>query len=249
MLDFKDNFSLQSDIYSRYRPSYPDELFTYLASLTPGHKLAWDCGTGNGQAASSLVNYYDEVIATEPSEAQIRNAIPHPRIQYKVEVAERSSLRERSADLVTIANAMHWFKLDEFYTEVRRVLKPGGVIAAWCYQVPSVNNEVDKILMDYHDVTLGSFWKEPNRLVDLEYTTIPFPFQDVKDNVFYTTRMFTLEDLIIYLNTWSATQRFIGDRGTNPTEALVQPLAEVWENAEEQRKVTWKLIMKTGVVN
>lgn len=245
---FKDNFSKQSDIYVKYRPHYPAGLYSYLSSLSQEHQLAWDCGTGNGQAAIGLAEFYKTVIATDPSEQQIKNALPNARVEYRVEKAENTSLESRSIDLVTIANALHWFDFEVFYAEVKRVLKPNGLIAAWAYTIPSVSPEVDRLLRHYHDHILGDYWLPENRLVEKEYKTIPFPFQEVLSPGFFSERMMTLEDLTGYLNTWSATQRFINEHKFNPAEQLRKELISVWGEKGSEKKLTWKLTLKVGKI-
>ena len=245
MLNFKDNFSVQSDIYVKYRPHYPAELFLWLSSLTPKHNLVWDCGTGNGQAAIYLAEYYDKVIATDPSEKQISNAIPHAKVTYKVEKAENNSLGTHAADLITVANALHWFDFDNFYHEVKRVLIPGGIFAAWAYGLPVITPEIDAVVRKLHDETLGPFWLAENRLVEKEYTTVPFPFELLDAPEFFYEKKFTLKDYIGALNTWSATQRFIQQKGYNPVDEVYDTLKNIW--ADEQL-VRWKLILKVGKV-
>lgn len=245
---FKDSFSTQSDIYLKHRPNYPDSLYAYLSSLVPRHELVWDCGTGNGQAAIGLADFFEQVIATEPSSNQLGQAVPHAKVAYRNEAAEQSSLSSHSADLVTVANAMHWFKLEEFYKEVRRVVKPGGVLAAWCYGMPEVTTLIDEVVRHLHDDVLGSYWQYENRLVELEYRTIPFPFEELECPRFYSEKTVTFEDLLGYLNTWSATQRYIADRGDNPVSALQREMQQAWGAAEE-RTVRWKLTLKVGRVS
>ena len=245
MTPFKDNFSKQAGIYAQYRPHYPKELYAFLSSITKERHLAWDCGTGNGQAAIGLAAFYDHIIATDPSEQQISNCIPNDKITYRVEKAENNSIESESVDLLTIANALHWFDHDVFYKEANRVLKPGGIIAAWTYGVPKVNTEVDKIVMAYHDNTLNDFWYAESRLVDNEYRGIPFPFQQLETPGFITERNMNLDEFIGYLNTWSATQRFIDTHHFNPTDNLKNVLAGVWKDNAE-KKLTWKLVLKVG---
>lgn len=245
---FKDNFSRQAAIYARFRPHYPHALFAFLASLTPLHELAWDCGTGNGQAAIALAGYYGQVFATDPSIEQLRHATTHERVEYRAEIGEHSSLSSATADLITVANAMHWFNLDNFYAEVRRVLKPGGILAAWCYGVPAICPEVDAVIGLFHDDVLGEFWVPENRMVEQGYRELPFPFEEVAAPVFYSTRQFTLDDVIAYLDTWSATQKYMAAYGTSPTAPLYGQLLQYWGDPKEARLVTWPLALKVGSV-
>src|SRR5215831_1555408 len=143
---FKDHFSAHATDYRAFRPSYPAELFTFLASAAPARDLAWDCGTGNGQAAVALAEHFARVFATDASAEQVKNAEPHPRVEYAVAPAEKCPLPDHTADLVTVAQALHWFDFDRFYAEVRRVARPGGLLAVTCYYEPSVGPGVDPVL-------------------------------------------------------------------------------------------------------
>jgi SAM-dependent methyltransferase len=248
MASFKDNFSKQSDLYMKYRPHYPVELYQFLASLTEDHDLAWDCGTGNGQAAVGLAAFYNKVIATDPSEQQIRNCLPHEKIDYRLEKAENNSIKPDTVDLLSIANALHWFDFDTFYAEVRRVLKNNGIIAAWAYGYPTVTPEVDVIIQDYHNHTLNDYWLPENRYSEEEYRTIPFPFQQISCPVFFSEKMMTAGDFVGFLNTWSATQRFIDKNNYNPTDELKNDLVAAWKGNDSEKKVTWKLSLKAGRV-
>jgi SAM-dependent methyltransferase len=248
MANFKDNFSKHSDIYVKYRPQYPDELYAYLASLTKEHTRVWDCGTGNGQAAVGLTQFYDQVIATDPSEQQIGNCIPHEKITYRVEKGEESSIESGTVDLVTLANAIHWLDFHVFNAQVKRVLKPDGIIAAWAYRLPAISPEVDAIVKKFHDETVNDYWLPENRLVEEGYTTIPFPFEPIESPVFFSRKIMDLPDFIGFLNTWSALQRFISIHHFNPTEQVEKDLAKVWGNPDEQKEVVWQLVLKTGKV-
>jgi SAM-dependent methyltransferase len=192
-----------------------------------------------------LADDYKEVIATDPSAEQISNCVAHDKVTYRVEQAEHSSMADGAADLVTIANAIHWFSFDDFYKEVGRVLKPGGVIAAWCYRNPQVSPEVDEIVDRLHDDVLGDYWLAENRLVEKEYATIPFPFTMIESPTFISERRMDLDEFVGLLNTWSATQRFIGKNGYSPTDGIKKELSAMWK-AHEKRTVRWRLILKVG---
>lgn len=245
-MSFKDHFSAHSGIYKKFRPLYPAELYSFLSSLTQDHKLCWDCGTGNGQAAVGLAAFYDKVIATDPSEEQIKNCIPHPKVEYRVERAESSSLKDHSADLLTIANALHWFDFDAFFTEAHRVVKKNGVIAAWAYGLPLTGTEVDTIAGSFHDDVIGSYWRPENKLVLDKYADLPFPFKNIEPPSFVFRKNMNLAETIGYFNTWSAVQKFINEKGYNPTEKLYKELQSVWGNEEEKKEFKWDLILKVG---
>jgi len=241
---FKDNFSRQSALYAKYRPQYPKALYEYLAGLTEQHELAWDCGTGNGQAATDLAAFYHTIIATDPSEQQIKHAVPHERVTYRVEQAEQSSLITGTADLMVVANALHWMDFERFYREADRVMKPGAVFAAWTFRLPVITPEIDEVLHYFHYTTIGDYWLPENELIDQEYATIPFPFHPVESPDFFLERTMNLDDFIGYINTWSACQRFIAEKEYNPADSLRTSLQDIW--GAMPRQLRWKLILKAG---
>lgn len=243
---FPDNFSKQSASYAKYRPDYPPELFAYLSTLTSEHTLAWDCATGNGQSANGLAQYYTQVIATDPSEKQLSNAMQHPRITYKVEKAEQCTLPSNSADIVTVAQALHWFVFDEFYTQVRRVLKHDGTIAVWTYGLPFITPEVDKVINHFHYNIIGDYWQAAHRLVEAEYATIPFPFEQIQPPAFTISKQLSLNDIVGLLDSWSAVQRYIDANTTNPVDIICEDLESAWGGREELKTVTFKLTLKVG---
>ena len=179
-MNFEDHFSKGSKGYARYRPHYPTELFAYLQTLTSDHELAWDCATGSGQAAHDLARYYDRVYASDASMNQVRQAAHHERIIFCVEQAERSSLANSRVDLVIVAVAVHWFNFEQFYAEVIRVMKPGGVLAVWTYHLPVINPDLDSFLTCFDDEILKAYWPERYQYLYNHYRTLPFKFTEVK---------------------------------------------------------------------
>ncbi|MGM1429637.1 class I SAM-dependent methyltransferase [Sphingobacterium lactis] len=246
MAAFNDNFSKQASIYAQFRPSYPHELYDYLQSLSPAQALAWDCGTGNGQSAIHLADYFDHVHASDPSEAQIENAFEHERVSYHVETAEKPSLSDNSVDLITVAQAIHWFQIDQFYEVAKRVMKKNGIIAIWAYATPTINPEIDRILLDFHDRIVGPYWPEEINLLRQGYMTIPFPFREIEPPEFYIRKSFKLQDLLGHLLTWSATQRFIQQEQVNPIGKLQDQLMPLWADPQKTKQVTWKIMMRVG---
>lgn len=243
---FKDHFSGHAADYARYRPHYPEALFAYLASLVDGHELAWDCGTGNGQAAHGLATHFERVIATDASAEQIRSAIPHERITYRVEPAENTTLPSRSADLVLVTQALHWFDFDGFYAEVRRVLKPGGIIAAVSYAGSRVSPEIDPITQRYLHEIIEPYWPPERRYVDEGYRTIAFPFTELSPPTLQMKEWWSLDDFMGYLQTWSAAKRYERAHGTNPVDLIRPELLAAWGDPETKRIVRWPLNMRVG---
>jgi SAM-dependent methyltransferase len=201
---FQDHFSGHADRYGAFRPTYPVALFEYLASLAPARDLAWDCATGNGQAALALSPFFGRVVATDASPQQVAQARPHDRIDYLVAPAERTPLPESSIDLITVAQALHWFALPAFYSEVLRVARPGGILAAWCYELNEITPEVDQVIGRLYSDILGGDWPPERRLVEEGYRTIPFPFDEVAPPQFSMGARWDLPRLLGYLGTWSA---------------------------------------------
>lgn len=243
---FKDHFSRQAATYQQSRPTYPPALFAYLAGIVPGHELAWDCGTGNGQSAIGLAEHFMQVIATDPSAQQVAYAIPHERVRYRVEPAEQSSLPDHAADLVTVAQALHWFDWEKFYAEVKRVLKPGGIIAAWAYGLPEISAGLDQLVRHFHDEIVGPFWQAENRLIENGYATIPFPFDMLPAPDLYIRKTYAINELPGWLRSWSATQRYIDRNGHDPVELLIPDLLDAWGDKSIRQTFSWKLILKAG---
>jgi SAM-dependent methyltransferase len=245
-LNFEDHFSGHSNQYAQHRPHYPDEIYAYLASIAPGRALAWDCGTGNGQAAIGLAEYFDNVHATDASAEQISHAYPHERVSYHAEPAEHVSLNDSSVDLVTVAVAIHWFHFDEFYREVRRVLKPNGILAAWTYSLTEISPQVDPLVQEYYSEILAGYWPERIHYLEEEYKTIPFPFEEIVPPSFLMQIDWNLIQFAGFLDSWSATQRYKDQKGHHPLDLIWQKLLAAWGDENEQRLVRWPLYFRIG---
>jgi SAM-dependent methyltransferase len=243
---FEDHFSGHSEQYAQHRPKYPDVVYDYLASLAPGHSLAWDCGTGNGQAAVGLANHFDKVYATDASAEQISAAHPHDNVDYHVEPAEHVSLASDSADLVTVAVAVHWFDFDRFYSEVKRVLKPGGILAVWTYNLVEISPEIDEVIWHYYGEIVGKYWPERIRYLEERYETLPFPFKEIAPPGFTMEINWNLIQLAGFLDSWSATQRYKTEHGTHPLEVIWPRLLEAWGDENEPRLIRWPLHFRIG---
>ncbi|TNE60163.1 MAG: class I SAM-dependent methyltransferase [Bacteroidetes bacterium] len=242
----KDNFSRQAAEYARHRPFYPPAMVAYLAGLVPCRQLAWDCATGNGQIACQLAEHFEQVLATDISENQLRHAVLHPRVQYKQEPAEHCSAPDQSVDLIVVAQAVHWFDFDCFFGEVHRVLRPGGVVALIGYSLFGTGDPgVDKVIRYFYSEITGPFWDKERRHIDTAFRTIPFPFAEIDIPDFSMDFEWTVEDVLGYFQTWSAVQHYRQAKSEEPV-ALVEPLLrEVWGDAET-RPVRFPLIYKVG---
>jgi ubiquinone/menaquinone biosynthesis C-methylase UbiE len=245
-MQFTDLFSAQADEYARRRPHYPAELFEFLASLVTAHERAWDCATGNGQAAIGLTPYFAEVVATDASNGQLRNAFQHPKVSYRQARAEDSGLESKSVDLVTVAQAVHWFDLDGFFAEAHRLLKPGGVCAVWCYSLTLISPEVDTIVSDFYYNIVGPYWPREFALVNDGYISLPFPFEEIEHPDFSIEHSWTLDDFLAFIATWSPVRRFIEARGYDPIELIRDSLASAWGNPAEAMRVRWLIKMRAG---
>jgi SAM-dependent methyltransferase len=245
-MSFKDHFSKQAADYAKFRPRYPRELFEYLGNIAPSRQLAWDCGTGNGQASVGLATAFDRVIATDASEKQISNAQPHRHIEYRVAPAENSGIKSGTVDLLMVAQALHWFDLDRFYVEARRVLKPNGALAASAYLFAQIEPAIDAVVNQYYSEVVGPFWAPERRLVE-NFAEIPFPFHKIDPPKFEMAVHWDLDHLVGYLRTWSATQRFIAAKGADPLEQIIHELRRAWGDPQRTRKVRWPLTLRIGV--
>jgi len=244
--NFEDHFSKHAGQYAQYRPKYPDKIYAYLASIAPSLSLAWDCGTGNGQAAIGLAKYFDKVHATDASAEQISRAYKHDKVDYHVEPAEHVSLNDSSVDLVTVAVAIHWFNFDEFYREVKRVLRPDGVLAAWTYSLTEISPEIDQLIDQLSNKIIGGFWPERIRYVEEGYKTLPFPFEEINPPTFVMEVNWDLHQFAGYLNSWSATQRYKAEKGQHPLEQIWPKLTAAWGDENEPRLICWPLHFRIG---
>jgi SAM-dependent methyltransferase len=244
---FADHFSGIAARYADFRPTYPPALFAWLAALAPGHGLAWDCAAGSGQASLGLAAHFDRVVATDASAQQIAAARPHARIDYRVAPAESSGLAAASADLITVAQALHWFDLDRFYAEARRVLQPDGVIAVWTYGVLLLDDpRLDARVQAFYRDTVGPYWPPERHHVETGYRALPFPFPEITPPPLEMETRWTLPQLLGYLGSWSATARYAAARGSDPVAALAAELAPLWGEAEQARAMAWPLSLRVG---
>lgn len=243
----KDVFSEQSGDYVKFRPRYPDELFTYLLSLVPHPGSAWDCGTGNGQVAEKLATHFPKVEATDISRQQLDKARPHPHIRYTLQPAEQTDFADGSFDLVTVAQAIHWFDFDAFYKEVNRTLKPGGVLAVIGYGLLHITPEIDTVIRRLYVEILGKYWDRERKYVDENYLTIPFPYPPVQTPYFAYKETWSWGHLTGYLSTWSAVQHYMKEQQHDPVALIADDLKAAWGDPAE-REVHFPILLRIGKI-
>ena len=243
----KDNFSIQAGLYAQYRPTYPAELFEYITGFVKNKNTAWDCGTGNGQSAAVLSKYLKKAIATDISSKQIEHAETANNIFYSVQPSEHTNIESNRVDLVTVAQAIHWFDFEKFYAEVKRVAAENAFIAVCTYSLLKIEEPIDQLINDYHFNFLGSYWDAERKYVDDEYKSIPFPFEKINTPQFVIEKYWSLTELEGYLNTWSALQKYTAANRSNPVPGLIHSIMQHW-GAEEKRKIIFPIHLLLGAI-
>jgi ubiquinone/menaquinone biosynthesis C-methylase UbiE len=231
----KDNFSQQAATYANFRPSYPQILYDFILQHVDNQGVVWDCATGNGQAAKALAAHFKQVYATDMSAKQVENAVQKPNITYDIQPAEYTNFPPQYFDLITVAQAAHWFNFDKFYAEVRRVAKPQATIAIWGYGMSSLDNPtVDALFQHFYKVITHPYWDKERAYVDAHYKTLPFPFQEIETPNFTIKMTWDLQAIEGYLNSWSAVQHFIRQEGYNPVDNFMTEIRQFWTENETQ---------------
>ena len=229
MKNSPDRFSDKSGFYKKYRPDYPAEMLEEIINLVEKRSCSWDCGTGNGQVARILARYFDKVHASDISKEQIDQAYTSANIEYHVRRAEESGFEPDSFNLITVAQALHWFDTDAFFKEVRRVAAPGAILAAWGYGLLRFGDQTDELINDFYLNTVGPYWDPQRKHVEDGYRRIEFPFKEIMLNRKYEILTeFNRESFIGYLATWSSVRNYIAEKGFDPVEGLKKRLATLW---------------------
>lgn len=247
MKPYADHFSRLAPAYASCRPRYPDELFTYLAALAPDRELAWDCAAGSGQATIPLARRFNRVVASDISAAMLDQAPRHPGVEYRVAPAEASGLADATADLVTVAQALHWLNTTTFYAEAERVLVPDGVLAVWTYGTQEVDDpDLDRVLRRFYTEVIGPYWSPERCHVESGYATLPFPFSELETPALAMVEHWSLPRFLGYVRTWSATQRFRETMGHDPVDQLEQDLGPYWGSPSTSLRIRWPLTLRVG---
>lgn len=249
MADFADHFSNHAALYASARPRYPNAFFSWLAQHCEKHDLAWDAGCGNGQASIALTAHFARVFASDPSSGQIKQAVAHPQLRYAVEPAERCSLVDASVDLISVAQAYHWFAQARFCDEVRRVARRGALLAIYSYERCSVSAEIDAQFEHLYRDVLGRYWPPQRQQVENGYRDVLFPFAELRDIPRWQLRCdWSLSQYLGYLRSWSACQKYLAASGNDPVIILQPAFAKAWGDPAMVRSVCWPLNVRVGQV-
>jgi SAM-dependent methyltransferase len=243
----RDYFSTCSTQYAAFRPRYPPALFAWLSSVSSARGRVWDCACGNGQASVDLAEHFQEIYGTDLSAEQIAHAQAHPRVNYRLGLAEASGLPDDFVDLVTVAQALHWFDLERFYEEAHRVARPGAVLAVWSYgicEIPADKGVAE--LQNYYSNIVGPFWTPERRLVESGYRTLKFPVPELQPPKFVMQLEWSLEQLLGYVSSWSASARYLKERGEDPIPALRTALQSHWGADTQHSVVRWPLSLRAA---
>lgn len=239
----KDNFSKDSSQYAQFRPGYSRELIEFVLEQTEKREVAWDCGTGNGQVAIRLAEYFPRVEATDISLQQIQNALQSPGIHYTLQPAEKTSFPKDTFDLLTVGQAVHWFDFESFFKEAERTLKPGGIIALLGYGLFKSNRETNNIIDHFYSEIIGPYWDPERKYLDENYKTIPFPFKEIEVPSFNSQYSWSFERLKGYLKTWSAVNHFKEQQGYDPVEEISGELKKAFGDVGE---INFPMLLRLG---
>ena len=246
-MKFRDHFSGVATDYAAFRPQYPAALFDWLASVSQRHDVAWDCACGSGQAARTLAPHFDLVVATDASSVQVAAATAIEKTRFMVAASERAPLADGAVDLVTVAQALHWFVGETFFAEVRRVVRPGGVFAAWTYGLPHAASEaVEETVHHFIEDFLGPYWPTEIRLVLDGYASIELPFEEIAAPEFEMRTEWTLKRFLAFVHTWSAVGRFAGQHGEDPVDRLAAEIESLWGGSNDPQPVSWRIDLRAG---
>jgi SAM-dependent methyltransferase len=239
-------FNDKAELYESSRPIYPQEIYSYLASLCSSQDLAWDSACGNGQAAVGLIKEFNRVYATDVSKEQIFNAKPHHNISYEVSPSEKVNLENRSCDLICVAQALHWFDYSQFWPEATRVLKPNGVFCAFGYNWASVSTEIDNVINTSIVKIIEPFWAPQNKLLWNHYRDLQIPFEKIESPNFTMSVSWNLNEYFNFLHTFSATRRCMDLIGNEFFQKAYEAVSHIWGLVEERKKIDLDFVFYVG---
>lgn len=249
MADTSKLFNDKSDLYAQARPQYPAELFSFIKTLVPNAETVWDCATGNGQAAVGLSKVFGNVFATDISDEQIANHLDVENVTFSVSPAEHTKFDDNMFDLVSVAQALHWFDFGKFWPEVQRVLKPGGAFITYAYLWFSVTPEIDALVESEVKSVISPYWAPNNQLAIDGYKDVTFPFEKLNVPNFDIKVDWNFDQMINYLHTWSATRRCMDAQGSAFFAHARKKLKQAWGNPKDVKTATSPLIVIAGYPN
>ncbi len=238
----RDNFSQQAGAYAIFRPGYPDALYEFILANTAGRKCALDVATGNGQVAAILARNFEFVEAIDISEKQLQHAQRLPNVRYDIAFAENTGKENKKFDLVTVGQAAHWFDIEKFYDEVKRILVPGGTLALFGYRLPSIDSAVDEVLLEFYNDLLGTYWDPERKLVDEAYEKIYYPFNKIPVPDCSSDYSWSFDQFIGFLSTWSAVQHYKNRNQSDPLELFIEKFRNVWK-ADTMKKISFPFFL------
>ena len=242
----KDLFSSGSQLYQVARPSYPVHVIQEILKHVPSTQFAWDCGAGSGQLTQLLAPYFDHVVATDISADQLQQAPYFENVSYQVQSAEHTSFAEQSFDLITVAQAIHWFNFEQFYAEVKRTLQPHGVLAVVGYGlIQATDVALQAAIEQLYFKTLKGYWDAERRYIDEAYQSIPFPFEEITTPELSMLFQWSGAQLLDYLNTWSALKHYRAKNSDDPLFEL-NAFFELEQNTRRIVEVRFPIFLRLG---
>ncbi|MEL0637130.1 methyltransferase domain-containing protein [Marinomonas sp. TI.3.20] len=235
-----------SGIYSRARPTYPAELYYWLSHQVKSSGVVWDAACGTGQASIDLAAYFDKVEASDISESQIAEATPHRKVHYQVFPSEKTNYPDHYFDAVCIGHALHWFDLDLFWQEVKRVLKPGGLLVCWGYNWLTVGEQEDLVISEHVLSHLSSYWPVQSRLLWNQYRDIQFPFEPIDVPKFDLYCNWSVSQTMDFIRSWTAAQLLIQDEGDDFLVQANTVLRSVWSDPLHKKQIHLPFFVRAG---
>ena len=245
-LKFHDLFSGHAKLYSEVRPGYPTEIYDFIAANVNHTEIAWDCGSGNGQAATKLAEIFSQVFATDSSAKQIEHAILHNNVSYSVQPSENTNFPDSIFDCVTVAQAIHWYDLKKFYNELHRTLKPGGLLCVWGYTWFNISDDIDDIVEKTLISSLKEYWAPQTKLLQDGYKDLILPYEQITVPSFKIVVHWDLTQIISYLHSWSPMKSYGEKHGDKGMDLLFEGMIEAWGPKIKKRKISMPIYMKAS---
>ena len=243
----KDLFSDSSALYQQARPTYPHQVIEQILKHVPSRLFAWDCGAGSGQFTQLLAPYFEQIVATDLSAQQLHQAPYFENVSYQVQQAENTSFAAQSFDLITVAQAIHWFNFEAFYTEVRRTLKKEGVLAVIGYGlVQTGDTELNGLIQHLYQHVLAGYWDAERKHIDYAYQHIPFPFEEIASPELEMQLCWSAAQFLGYLNTWTGLKHYRTQHASDDALDPLTPLIDYLENKNTTIEIHFPIFLRIG---